>query len=107
MLKINPHYKIYEIGFDETIKSLLAEGFIDECNIEELTIVNDIKFGLRKGDGLYPDGDPYYEVVDENGVHKIPFCMIYYAMLRKIDQFVITVCKEEDGVLIPEGFVCY
>lgn len=101
MLKINPNYKIYCVGFDETIKSLLAEGFIGDNDLDELTIIKSIKFGLNA------DGDPYYEAITEDGTRQIPFCMLYYKVVREANHFVVTVCKEVEGVLIPEGFVFY
>lgn len=79
MLKVHPKFRIYGVGFADTIKDLVDEGFIEDIEIPQLNFITFYDNG---------DGGEYYAAL--------------HMCKKDSDDFIITVCNDE---LAPFGFI--
>lgn len=98
MLKVHPEFKIYGIDYANTIKSLVAEGFIEDYLIPELNF-SSLYLASPTGDDLI------YEVDTKSGVQKLPFSTVYTMYQKQAPNFLVTVCSKTGKKLVPNGFI--
>lgn len=92
-LKIHPKFKIYGIGYADTIKDLVTEGFVEDWAVPQLPIVE----VTNEEDGIYSVDGP------EGTIYKGNYDGLYakYAP-QAADEFLVAVC-DVDMELI--GFI--
>lgn len=98
MLKVHPQFKIYGIDYANTLKSLVAEGFIEDYLIPELNF-SSLYLASPLGDDLL------YEVETKSGSQKLSFSTVYGMYLRQAPSFLVTVCGKTGNILVPTGFI--
>ena len=107
MLKVHPIYRIYGIGFDATVISLVREGFIDYDDIKNLKTVYHLEVADCYGDADDDDDEPmtYEEELELTYLKSKVFALILKHYSAQAEKFVVTVCRKISGELEPIGII--
>jgi hypothetical protein len=99
MLKVHPEFKIYGLGFANTIKSLVTEGFIEDWETSKLHITSEFY------DGCDDKGNRLYEADTPKGVQKVTYETLYNYYAKQAYHFLVTVCEKVGDELVMSGFI--
>lgn len=99
MLKVHPEFKIYGLGYVNTIKSLVKEGFIEDFEISDLHITSEFYVGLNN------NGKRLYETDTPKGVQKVTYSALYNYYEKQVCRFLVTVCEMVGNELVMTGFI--
>lgn len=88
MLKVHPEFKIYGIGFANTLKDLVDEGFLTNGEVPDVTFTREFKASET------PEGVALYESDGPAGSPDEPFNTLYRKCEMQANRFVISVCDE-------------
>lgn len=99
MLKVHPEFKIYGIGYANTIKRLVTEGFIKDWETSELHITREMDVGWDN------DGKCLYEAETPKGLQNVTYSVLYNYYSKQAHRFLVTVCEMAGDKLIMNGFI--
>ena len=99
MLKIHPDFKIYGLGYVNTIKSLVKEEFIEDWETSDLHITREFDVGRND------NGKCLYEADTPKGVQKVTYSVLYRYYEKQAYRFLVTVCEMAGDELIMTGFI--
>lgn len=101
MLKVHSQFKKYGIGFAETIKDLVAEGFVEDCKVPELKLI--LLYNADE-DEIEVEASPYFITID-GAEYNVTFEEAFRDCQLHSLQFCVVVCEENNSKLEPIGFI--
>ena len=88
MLKVHPEFRIYGLGFADTLKDLVNEGFLENCEVPDVTFTREFKVSETAED------ESLYESDGPAGSPNETFRTLYRSCERHACRFVVSVCDE-------------